>query len=314
MIVAITGGTGFIGKHLIKTHVARGDQVRYLTRRKAAEDFRGASAHIGNLGSSMDELRQFVRGADVLYHCAAELRNEAEMHNTNVRGTANLLAAATGEIGRWVQLSSTGVYGSGLHGDIREDAEINPVNAYEKSKAASDNLVFAAAENQNLPCVVLRPSNVYGIDMPNQSLFQLIRMIDGGMFFFIGRHGAVENYIHVENVVDALVLCGMSVLPGNGRAYIVSDHRTLEDFVGIIAAALKKEPPQKRLPESLVRAAVALAGSIPKFPLTSSRVDALTNRTIYRTDRIESELGYRNKISMEEGIGDLTRYWKNGPT
>lgn len=310
MIVAITGGTGFIGKHLIARHVARGDQVRYLTRKKSAEDIRGATAHIGSLGSSIDELRQFVRGADVLYHCAAELRNEAEMYNTNVLGTANLLAAATGETGRWVQLSSTGLYGSGLHGDIHEESEINPVNAYEKSKAASDRLVCAAG----LSCVVLRPSNVYDTDMPNQSLFQLIRMINRGMFFFIGKSGAVANYIHVENVVDALLLCGTTGLPGNGRVYIVSDHRTLEDFVGIIAAALGKNMPQKRLPESLVRAAVVLAGWISKFPLKSSRVDALTNRTVYRADRIESELGYRNKISMEEGIGELTRYWKNEST
>ena len=89
MIVAITGGTGFIGKHLIARHVARGDKVRYLTRRKAAENVRGAVAHTGNLGSSVDELRQFVHGADVLYHCAAELRNEAEMESTNVLGTAS---------------------------------------------------------------------------------------------------------------------------------------------------------------------------------------------------------------------------------
>jgi nucleoside-diphosphate-sugar epimerase len=314
VIVAVTGGTGFIGKHLVARHVARGDQVRYLTRRKAAEHIRGAFAHIGNLSCSVDELRQFVRGADVLYHCAAELRNEAEMHNTNVLGTANLLVAASGEVGRWVQLSSTGVYGSERHGDIHEHAEINPVIAYEKSKAASDNLVCTAAEKQNLPCVVLRPSNVYGTDMPNQSLFQLIRVIDRGMFFFIGKHGAVANYIHIENVVDALLLCGTAALPLNGRVYIVSDHRTLEDFVGIIATSLGKRTPQKRLPESLVRAAVALAGLIPKFPLTSSRLDALTNRTVYRSDRIESELGYKNKISMEEGIGELARYWKNGST
>lgn len=312
MIVAITGGTGFIGKHLIARHVARGDQVRYLTRRKAEEDIRGAVGYIGNLSCSMDELKRFVQGADVVYHGAAELRNEPEMHNTNVLGTANLLAAASGGIGRWVQLSSTGVYGSERHRDIDEDAAINPGNAYDKSKAASDSLLCAAAENQKVPCVLLRPSNVYGTDMPNQSLFQLIRMIDRGRLFFIGKQGAAANYIHVENVVDALVLCGTAVLPVNGRAYIVSDHRTLEDFVGIIAASLEKETPEMSLPESLVRTAVALAGSIPKFPLSSSRVDALTNRTVYRTDRIESELGYKNTISMEEGIGELTRYWKNG--
>jgi len=270
----------------------------------------GVVAHIGSLGSSVDELRRFVHGADVLYHCAAELRNEAEMERTNVQGTANLLAAVGGEAGRWVQLSSTGVYGSHPHGDIDEDSTINPGNAYERSKAKSDELVCAAAK-RGLPCVLLRPTNVYGTDMPNRSLFQLIRMIDKGVFFFIGGHGAVANYIHVENVVDALMLCGTAGLSGNGRTYIVSDHRTLEDFVGIIAVSLGKNAPQKRLPEPLVRTAAALAGWIPKFPLKPSRIDALTNRTIYRTGRIESELGYRNRISMEEGIGELSRYWKN---
>lgn len=314
MIVAITGGTGFIGKHLIARHVVLGDQVRFLTRRKTASDILGAVAHTGNLCSSPDELRQFVRGADVLYHCAAELRNEAEMASTNVHGTSNLLTAATGEIGRWVQLSSAGIYGSVLHGEIDEDTEISPGNEYEKTKAQSDELVLAAAVNQRLPCIVLRPSNVYGIDMPNQSLLQLIGKIDKGMFFFIGKPGAVANYIHIENVIDAMLLCGTAGLPINGRAYIVSDHRTMERFIDIIASALGKHTPQIRLPESLVRAATALTDSIPKFPLKSSRVDALTNRVIYRTGRIESELGYKNRISMEEGIGELTRYWKNGST
>ena len=84
MIVAITGGTGFIGKHLIARHVALGDQVRFLTRRKTASDIPGAVSHIGHLNSPIEELRQFVRGADVLYHCAAELRNEAEMHTPKI--------------------------------------------------------------------------------------------------------------------------------------------------------------------------------------------------------------------------------------
>ena len=314
MIVAITGGTGFIGKHLIARHVERGDQVRYLTRRKAPKDIRGAIAHIGNLGSSIGALRQFVRGADVLYHCAAELRDEAEMESTNVVGTANLLAAATGEVGRWVQLSSTGVYGSNRNNDIDEYSELDPVNAYEKSKVESDMLVCATADEQSLPCVLLRPSNIYGTDMPNQSIFHLISMVDKGLFFFIGKRGALATYVHVENVVDALVLCGTVGLDVNCRAYIVSDHRTLDDFIGIIASALDVRTPQKRLPESLVRAAAALLGSIPKFPLTASRVDALINRTVYRTDRIESELGYKSRISMEEGVGDLVRKWKNGST
>jgi len=310
-VVAITGGTGFIGRHLLARHVALGDRVRYLTRKKPLESIPGAEIFIGDLSAS-ETLRGFVQGADVLYHCAAELRDASAMEKTNVTGTTNLLRAATGEIGRWVQLSSTGIYGAVRHGEVREDAEIRPGNAYERSKAAADALVLAAAEK--LSCVLLRPSNVYGADMPNQSLFQLIRMIDKGLFFFIGPRGATANYVHVENVVDALLACAHATLPANGRAYIVSDHRPLEAFAGIIAEHLGKPTPRMRLPELPVRALAAACGWLPGVPLKTSRIDALTNRTVYCTDRIEAELGFSNLLSMEAGLAELVRVWKNGTT
>ncbi|MDD1617521.1 MAG: NAD(P)-dependent oxidoreductase, partial [Methylococcaceae bacterium] len=87
MIVAVTGGTGFIGKHLIARHIARGDQVRYLTRQVPANVITGATAVVGDLTASVDELRSFVQGVDVLYHCAAELNDATLMHKTNVLGT-----------------------------------------------------------------------------------------------------------------------------------------------------------------------------------------------------------------------------------
>jgi len=310
-VVAITGGTGFIGRHLLARHVALGDRVRYLTRKKPLESIPGAEIFIGDLSAS-ETLRGFVQGADVLYHCAAELRDASAMEKTNVTGTTNLLRAATGEIGRWVQLSSTGIYGAVRHGEVREDAEIRPGNAYERSKAAADALVLAAAEK--LSCVLLRPSNVYGADMPNQSLFQLIRMIDKGLFFFIGPRGATANYVHVENVVDALLACAHATLPANGRAYIVSDHRPLEAFADIIAEHLGKPTPRMRLPELPVRALAAACGWLPGVPLKTSRIDALTNRTVYCTDRIEAELGFSNLVSMEAGLAELVRVWKNSTT
>ncbi|MDP1635431.1 MAG: NAD-dependent epimerase/dehydratase family protein, partial [Gallionellaceae bacterium] len=301
MNIEIASGTAFIG-----WHVPLGDRVRYLTRKEPAVTIPGAEVCIGDL-SEPETLHGFVQGADVLYHCAAELRDAAAMEKTNVTGTANLLRAATGEIGRWVQLSSTGVYGAVRHGVVREDADIRPGNAYERSKAAADALVLAAADTQNLSCVLLRPSNVYGADMPNQSLFQLIRMIAKGLFFYIGPRGAMANYVHVENVVDALLACASATLPANGRAYIVSDHCPLEAFAGIIAAHLGKPAPRLRLPEMPVRALAVACGWLPGIPLKTSRIDALTNRTVYCTDRIEAELGFSNLLSMEAGLAELVR-------
>lgn len=309
MIIAITGGSGFIGRHLVARHVAQGDRVRYLTRRASVDAIPGAEACVGDLALPVT-LRRFVRSADVLYHCAAELRDTTAMAITNVAGTANLLDVAAGEVRRWVHLSSTGVYGVQRGGEVHEDTDLRPGNEYELSKAAADALVLEAADRRGLSCVLLRPSNVYGSDMPNQSLFQLIRMIDKGLFFFIGPRGAMANYIHVENVVDALLACGQATLPQNGRTYIVSDRCTLEAFVGIIAAQLGKAMPGLRFPEPAARVAAHLLGRFPGFPLKLSRVDALTDRTVYCTKRIEAELGYRNRITLEQGLGEMVKEWK----
>lgn len=312
MIIAVTGGSGFIGRHLIARHLAEGDEVRYLTRQPPSPSLAGAKAFAGHLNAPLAELEAFLDRVDVLYHCAAELRDEALMQATNVDGTANLLAAAKGRVKRWVQLSSTGVYGQPRHQTVDESAPMNPCNAYERSKAAADALVSQAAE-AGLDCVLLRPSNVYGVDMPNQSLFQWIRMLDKGMFFYIGNPGAMATYIHVENVVDALMLCGKSPLPKNGAAYIVSDDCTLETFVGTICTALQKKAPALRVPETIARMIAKAAAPIGKFPLTEARIDALSNRTVYLSDKIAAELGYRHRISIEDGIAELARHWRRNP-
>lgn len=311
-VIAITGATGFVGRHLVARHVALGDEVRYLTRNADGMSLPGAIRHVGDLADAAGGLQGFVRGADVLYHCAAELLDVSRMEATNVVGTRNLLRTAQGEVGRWVQLSSAGVYGLQRGGEVDEDTALRPGNDYERSKAAADALVLQAVHRQGLSCVLLRPSNVYGADMSNRSLFQLIRMIDKGLFFFIGPPGAVMNYIHVENVADALLLCGQAEIPQNAQAYIVSDHCPLETFVGVIAARLGRSAPRLRLPLPLVRAAANVFGGLHGVPLKRSRVAALTDRTVYRTDRIVRELGYRNRITLEQGVSELVREWQRG--
>jgi len=87
-----------------------------------------------------------------------------------------------------------------------------------------------------------------------------------------------------------------------GRIFNVSDHRSMEDFVGALAAALDVAPPAIRLPAAPIRLLAGLAGLIPGSPLTISRVDALTGRVRYPIDRIQRELGYGHLLSMEEGL------------
>jgi len=312
MIVAITGGTGFIGNKLALYHLARRDEVRVLSR--SASGLPGSSGSVkyfpGDL-LNVDSLLSFVDGADVLYHCAGQLTDERAMRALHVEGTRNLVeVAARCGIGHWVQLSSVGVYGPVSEGVVTEESPVNPVGEYEVTKAESDEVVLEASGQGKFSCTVLRPSNVFGADMKNRSLFGMISMIDRGLFFFIGKPGASANYIHVDNVVEGLVRCG-SMPVAKGKIYNLSDNRSIEDLVRTISEALDCRFPVFRLPDLPVRWAANVMGAIAGFPLTPARVDALTNRSVYPAGRIQEDLGYKHVMSMEHGLRQLVAAYKS---
>jgi nucleoside-diphosphate-sugar epimerase len=306
MIVAITGGTGFVGSGLVLRHLAMGDIVRLLSRQSMVK--LGAVeipvSHQGDLTNENFDLSSFVGGADVLYHCAGEIFYQPKMHLLHVLGTQKLIQAASGRIGKWVQLSSVGAYGPQCDGVITEITPTNPIGIYEKTKLDSDKLVSKAIQENAFPGTILRPSNVFGENMNNQSLYHMIAMIKKGFFFFIGKPGASANYIYVDNIVEGLIRC-VEESDGKGETYNLSDYCTIEKFVSIISENLGKPSPRLRLPGSAVKFASKIFEKIPSFPLTSSRVAALTNRVVYPTNKIEQELGYSHLVSMEEGLVKL---------
>jgi nucleoside-diphosphate-sugar epimerase len=139
----------------------------------------------------------------------------------------------------------------------------------------------------------------------------LISMINRGLFFYIGGRGVITNYIHVDNVVAALMLCGMNPSAA-GHIFNLSDHCTIENFVATIGAALGRMEPNLRFPELPVRMAAKLLGTIPGFPLNESRVDAMTGRSIYSINKIETQLDYRHIVSIETGLREMVKYWEQG--
>lgn len=304
MRVAVTGGSGFIGARLVARLVAEGAQVRILGRRRPA-DLAGAVELIEcDLTRTRSDLVRFLDGADVVYHCAAEIRDEGRMRAVNVLGTKHLIEGARGRIGHWVQLSSVGAYGPVSEGIVTEAQPEAPIGEYENTKTEADNLIRDAVRDNAFSAVLLRPSIVYGPTMRNRSLFQLVRAVDRGLFFFIGRPGASANYVHVDNVVDALIR-SVGAPRTEASVYIVSDHRSLEDFVGIIAKNLDCRAPRIRIPSWVARCAALAGGWLPGFPLTGSRIRALTSRVVYSTHRIETELGYTPVVGMEEGLRQM---------
>ncbi len=302
--VAITGGTGFVGAELVQKHLALGDEVHVLSRQKAqASD--GRTHHHGDL-SDVRALERFVRGSDILYHAAAEIRDELKMQRVNVEGTRNLLQVASGRVGRWVQLSSVGVYGPVQSGLVNECHGYRPGNTYEKTKLESDRLVQAS---KGVPYTLIRPSNVFGPTMTNASLFGLVHAVDRGFYFHVGPRGASANYISAANVVHALYLAATHP-KATRQIYNVSAWCTMEEFVGHIASSLGKPSPSMRLPVKPIEFLARATRFLPNNPLTLSRVRALSNRSVYSTQKIEDELHYRPIESTKTAIECLVRVYR----
>lgn len=302
MIVAITGGRGFVGRHLAALHLAAGDTVRLLSRGGSGKSAEAIELHRGDLGAPEPDLTEFAAGADVVYHCAAELFDESRMQRVNVEGTRALIEAAAGRAGRLVYLSSVGVYGQPRQGEIGEDTAASPHNEYERSKAEAEQQVRAAGEQ--LPWVILRPSKIIGVGTHDAALYQLMRLMRRGLVFHIGAPGASANYIAVENVAAALMRCG-SHAKAPGQAFNLSDWRSYEAFFDALADALGSRRPRLRLPASLAR----LIALVPFQPLTRARIDGLTDRCRYPIARIENMLGYRHKVSIEQCLAAMVKHW-----
>lgn len=310
MIFAISGATGFIGLLLTKRCIEKGHQVRVLTRdpRKIPAGL-NVQVFQGDITDAHLDLNPFFTGVDVFFHCAAEIKDPAKMREINVRGTQRLIAGATGKIKRWVQLSSVGCYGPHRSGTVTEESPLNPVNEYEITKTEADRLVMEAGADGAFSFTLLRPSNVFGAGMRNRSLSQLITQIARGRFFLIGKRKSLATYIHVENVVQALILC--AVRPeASGEIFILSDQVAWADFIRFVTTRLGRKAPGLVLPERSLRAATRILDFIPRSPLTTSRIDALTNRTVYSSDKIVKLLQYKHEVSIEQGIVDIVDEWK----
>ena len=150
--------------------------------------------------------------------------------------------------------------------------------------------------------MILRPSNIFGNDMPNQSLRSLLHTVNKGLFFFIGKKNeSLVNYINVNDVVEALMLCG-SDERALGEIFNLSQSITVEKMITSFASGRGSNKKIFRLPEIIVRVLISIFGWIPRFPLTPSRIDALTGQCFYDSTKVKKMLGFKYSSSLEDGF------------
>jgi nucleoside-diphosphate-sugar epimerase len=306
----VSGAAGFVGKRLVEQLMREGFLVRVLTRNRRRSFPDGVEIFYTDLTSTTCNLKGFFSGCDVFFHCAGEVKNPMYMHALHFDGVKRLLKAFSNEMSlnghamHWVQLSSVGVYGKLINhpARVRKISELSKNHTYgeyEITKANADKLLLEAAKSRKFTFSILRPSNIVGLEMPNQSFRGLVEFIIKRHFFYIGSTHTVLNYIHVDDVVSALLLCARSSKATN-QIFNLSNDCKLSDIV--LSLSLNRKMKHKNLivPEWLLRFVVSIIPSFFNFPLTQKRIDILISKTNYSNSKIQRLLKFLPKRSIPE--------------
>lgn len=306
-VMLLTGASGFIGSAFLRYALNLGWPVRALTRSPSSWSPQGCLEIVEGDFSRNTDWSRVLEGVKYVVHSAAEIRDPALMPAVNVFGPQLMLEKAVDRgVKRWVQLSSVGSYGPVRCGVVNEDWPDNPSDPYEVSKTNFDDILKKASRVHGIETCIVRPSNVYGQGMRNQSIQQLHRAIQKNYFAFIGPEGASANYVHVQDVVQALELCVTHPRAAN-QTYIVSAWTSMEEMVSGLSEGAGLITPSRRIPLPVATMLARAMQWWPGFPLTLRRVRAMSLRSRYSTQKIERELGWKLMIPVKEGVFDCTR-------
>jgi nucleoside-diphosphate-sugar epimerase len=306
VLVAISGGAGFLGLHLARRLVAGGHEVRTLDLAPlddAALEGRVEELH-GDVRRTADA-RRLVAGADVLVHAAAALPiqvSRAAIRSVNVEGAAvTLAAAAEAGVGRVVLISSTAVYGVPERHPIHEDDPLVGVGHYGESKIEAERLCEAFAR-RGLETVIVRPKTFVGPERLGvfEILFDWIR--EGRRIPILGDGSNRYQLLAVEDLVDAAVRCLDAPVAGEALNVGAGTFGTVrEDLEGLIehAGSGSRLRPVPARPAEVVLRGLELAHL---SPLAEWHYRTAHKDSFVSIDKARGLLGWEPRLSNVETL------------
>lgn len=332
--VLVTGALGWLGSRLAETligglpeHPALKEpwpdlRLRCLvvpgqdaaTLRKLSERIEVVTGDLQN-PADCERFCQDAKGA-LLFHTAGVIhpRRVAEFYRVNVRGTANLLdAASSAGVRRAVVVSSNSPCGCNPHPDhlFDELSPYHPYLNYGRSKMQMELAVKERDERGALETVIIRPPWFYGPNQPpRQTAF--FRMIREGKAPIVGSGQNLRSMSYIDNLCQGLLLAAITER-ARGQTYWIADQRpyAMHEIVDTVERLLETEFGQRcahkrlRLPGFASSLAYAADRTLQALGLYHQKIHVLSemNKTIAcSVAKAERELGYRPTIALEEGL------------
>jgi len=302
--VALTGGTGFVGGHVLRRLAGAGWQVRALARRAGAlPQISAATAVTGDLESE-SALAALVTGADTVVHCAGLVaaRSDAEFHRINAEGTARLLrAAGTAGVRRFVLISSLA-------------AREPQISAYAASKHRAEEVL--RAEGGRLAWQVLRPPVIYGPgDRATLPLFRqfarglVLRPAGGGRF----------SMLYVEDLADAVAAL-LAQTPPSGQVMELHDAKPAgygwDDILAVAERQFGRRIRALPVPRAAQRVAAALGtlgAAVTGRPaiLSQGKVNEIAHPDwVCRHNLLGDCISWSPAVGLDEGFSRTAAWYK----
>lgn len=308
MVSLVTGGCGFIGSHMVDRLLVEGHEVRVidnwttgrpenLDHQKGVKGLTIYNKDIRNI----EDIRPIFKGVDYVFHFAAladivpSIQMPWEYYSSNVLGTYNVVECAKeANVKKLVYAASSSCYGIPDEFPTKEDAEIRPQYPYALTKRLGEETVLHWGLVYGLPVITLRLFNVYGTRSRTSGTYGavfgvfLAQKLANEPFTVVGDGNQTRDFTYVTDIADAFYTAAMSDIVqetfnvGSGGTYSINHLCEL------------------------------LGGEITHIPKRPGEPDC----TFANTEKIERMLGWKAKVSFEEGVQnvlDNIDYWKNAP-
>lgn len=324
--VLVTGGAGFIGRHIVEQLLSRGNQavVFDVPGAPVPPAWEGRVRLIRGDIATRGDVDRAMEGMGTVFHTAAVVSDwapRAAYERVTLEGSRHVFEAAARNHTRVLLLSSCAVYGTQIGRQVlrEEGGWGQPLGLYSEYKQKQETLGWEFNEKQGMELSVVRPSKVYG---PGSKPWvrEVAATLRSGKPTLVNGGNYIPGLVYVDNLVDIL-LRAASLPQAQGRVYNGYDGTTVTlrqyftDLARIVGA-----PPPRPMPGWFARILASVIGptwtalKIQSRPLlTSDSLRMVSSEYRISMDRVRGELGFEPRVTYDEGLHRVEAYWKSLP-
>jgi nucleoside-diphosphate-sugar epimerase len=318
--VLVTGGTGFVGKAVVRRLIDDGYRVRVLARASSAVDAvvaLGAEVHRGDVADPASFGAAF-EGVDFVVHLAAGTSgSQQDSETATLQGTRTMINLCRQyRPKRLVYISTCSVYGVADYAANTVVSETSSLErfperrgTYSASKQQAEAYVTEYAKAGDVPVVVLRPGSVYG---PGMDLYSgMMGLAIGSTYIVIGTGGFILPFVHVDNLAGAISQC-VENKEADGEIFNVIDPESItkREYIDRVIRRINPGARVIYVPYWAFygitwaqEIALKLLGRLPA--LSRYRLTASQANVVFDGGKLAARLGWKPTISLHEGLEQL---------